>query len=139
MENIVSYMKNINVAGFVEEAHSIYLREMAKNGKLKWDIANVLIKPKLRLDSCLCGIFSSNGIGTITAVKEQNANTFSVQETIKTQKGARTIAVNKTTGDLYLPTADFGQKPEPTKENPKPRPGIIPNSFVVLVINSSIK
>ena len=84
-------------------------------------------------------IFSSNGIGTITAVKEQNANTFSVQETIKTQKGARTIAVNKTTGDLYLPTADFGQKPEPTKENPKPRPGIIPNSFVVLVINSSIK
>ncbi|WP_035671526.1 YncE family protein [Flavobacterium sp. 83] len=79
-------------------------------------------------------IFSSNGEGTITVVKENNANTFSVLETVKTQKGARTIALNKTTNQLYLPTADFGAKPEPTTENPKPRAGIVPNSFVVLVV-----
>jgi DNA-binding beta-propeller fold protein YncE len=79
-------------------------------------------------------IFSSNGEGTITVVKESNANTFSVLETVKTQKGARTIALNKTTNQLYLPTADFGAKPEPTTENPKPRAGIVPNSFVVLVV-----
>ena len=79
-------------------------------------------------------IFSSNGEGTITVVKESNANTFSVLETVKTQKGARTIALNKTTNQLYLSTADFGTKPEPTVENPKPRAGIVPNSFVVLVV-----
>lgn len=79
-------------------------------------------------------IFSSNGEGTITVVKEGNANTFSVLETVKTQKGARTIALNKTTNQLYLSTADFGAKPEPTAENPKPRAGIVPNSFVVLVV-----
>jgi YVTN family beta-propeller protein len=79
-------------------------------------------------------IFSANGEGTITVVKEINANTFSVLETVKTQKGARTIALNKTKRQLYLPTADFGAKPEPTAENPKPRAAIVPNSFVVLVV-----
>jgi YVTN family beta-propeller protein len=80
--------------------------------------------------------FSSNGIGTITVVKEENANSFVVQETVKTQKGARTISLNKTTHQLYLSTADFGVKPEPTSENPKPRANLVPNSFVVLVVES---
>lgn len=79
-------------------------------------------------------VFSSNGEGTITVVKEQNANKFSVLETVKTQKGARTIALNKTMGDLYLTTADFGAKPKPATGNPNPRASIIPGSSVVLVV-----
>lgn len=78
--------------------------------------------------------FSSNGIGTITVVKENSASDFSVLQTVTTQKGARTIALNKTTHQLYLSTAEFGAKPEPTAENPKPRPGLVPNSFTVLVV-----
>ena len=81
--------------------------------------------------------FSSNGIGTITVVKEDNANSFSVVETVKTQKGARTITLNKTTNQLYLSTADFGAKLEPTAENPKPRASLVPNSFVVLVVGTN--
>ena len=84
-------------------------------------------------------IYSSNGEGTITVVKEQNANSFSVIETIPTQKGARTIAIDKSTHKLYLSAADYGAKPEPTAENPKPRASIIPNSFVVLVIDTKVK
>jgi YVTN family beta-propeller protein len=84
-------------------------------------------------------VFSSNGEGTITIVKEQNANTFSVFETVKTQKGARTIALNKTNGNLYLTTADFGAKPKPTTENPNPRAPIITDSSVVLVVASNNK
>ena len=81
-------------------------------------------------------IFSSNGVGTITAVKEENNKKFSVVQTIATQKGARTITINPTTGQLYLSTAEFGDKPEPTTENPKPRAGLKPNSFTVLVVES---
>lgn len=83
--------------------------------------------------------FSSNGEGTITVVKEENENKFSVLETVKTQKGARTIAINKTKGNLYLTTADFGEKPKPTTENPNPRASIIPDSSVVLVVASTSK
>lgn len=84
-------------------------------------------------------VFSSNGEGTITVVKEENATAFAVLETVKTQKGARTIALNKTTNQLYLPTAEFGAKPEPTAENPRPRAKIVPNSFVVLVVETAGK
>ncbi|MEC4003398.1 YncE family protein [Flavobacterium sp. SUN052] len=82
-------------------------------------------------------IFSSNGVGTVTVVKEETANKFSVLENVTTQKGARTIAINPTSGQLYLSTANFGAKPEPTTENPKPRPGLEPDSFVILVLESS--
>ena len=78
--------------------------------------------------------FSSNGEGTVTVVKENNANSFSVVETVKTQRGAKTIALNHTTHQLYLPTAEFGIKPQPTPQNPKPRAGIKPDSFTVLVV-----
>jgi len=78
--------------------------------------------------------YSANGEGTMTVVKEENENTFKVIETVTTQKGAKTIALNTTTHEVYSPTAEFGERPEPTKENPKPRPKIKPNSFVVLVI-----
>jgi YVTN family beta-propeller protein len=82
-------------------------------------------------------VFSSNGEGSLTVVKEENATTFRVQETVPTQKGARTIAVNKTTHQLYCSTANYGSKPEPTPENPKPRAPLVPNSFVVLVVEST--
>ena len=110
------------------------------------DAANGKIIKTLPIDDGCDGVafdakkklaFSSNGIGTITIVKEENANNFVVQETVKTQKGARTLALNKTTHQLYLSTADFGVKPEPTAENPKPRASLIPNSFVVLVVGTN--
>jgi YVTN family beta-propeller protein len=81
-------------------------------------------------------IFSSNGIGTITEIKVKNASDISVVETIKTQKSARTIALNKLTHQLYLSTADYGEKPVPTLENPKPRAAILPNTFSVLVVQN---
>lgn len=79
-------------------------------------------------------IFSSNGDGTVTVIKEENKDTFSIVQTIKTLKGARTITLNKTTGQLYLPTAEFGKTPAATSENQHPHPSILPNSFTVLVL-----
>ena len=76
--------------------------------------------------------YSSNGEGTITVVQEENANTFKVLETVKTQPGARTIAIDKTTLHLYLSTAEFEAAPA---ENNR-RPAIKPNSFVILDIET---
>ena len=80
--------------------------------------------------------YSTNGEGTMTIVKEENPNTFKILETISTQKGARTIGLNTTTHQIYTPTAEYEARPEPTKENPKPRSKIKLNSFVVLVIEN---
>ncbi len=78
--------------------------------------------------------YSSNGDGTMTVVQEGDANSFKVMENVVTQKGARTICVDKKTHHLYLPTAEFGETPAKTNDNPHPRPSVKPNSFVVLDI-----
>ncbi len=78
--------------------------------------------------------YSSNGDGTLTVVQEINADKFMVLENFETQKGARTIALDTKTHHLYLPTAEFGEKPQATAENPHPRPKIKEGTFVVLDI-----
>lgn len=83
-------------------------------------------------DPVLKRAYSSNGDGTMTVVQEEDANSFKVLENVVTQKGARTICVDKKTHHIYLPTAEFGETPAATKENPRPRPQVKPNSFVVL-------
>jgi YVTN family beta-propeller protein len=80
-------------------------------------------------DKKLKTVYSSNGDGTLTIIKEWSAGKFTVEEILKTQEGARTIAVDQTTHLLYLPTADF--KPKDPKSF---RPTAIPGTFRVLVV-----
>ena len=79
-------------------------------------------------------IYSSNGEGTITVVQEVSGDKYKVLETVKTRKGARTIAIDTKTHHLYLPTAEYGETPAATKETPHPRPTIKPASFVLLEV-----
>jgi hypothetical protein len=82
-------------------------------------------------------LFSANGEGTLTVVRERSPDNFAVWQTLETQRGARTIALDATTHKLYLPTAAFGAAPEPTADNPHPRPQPLSGSFVVLEVASS--
>ena len=76
--------------------------------------------------------FSSNGEGTLTIVREESPTVFSILDTVDTQRGARTMTIDLMTHALFLPTADYGSTPQPTVEQPKPRPPILPNTFVIL-------
>jgi DNA-binding beta-propeller fold protein YncE len=78
-------------------------------------------------------VFSSNGEGTLTVVRESSPGKFET-ETVPTQRGARTMALDSKTHKVYLPTAEFAPVPPPTAETPKPRPAMIKDSFAVLVI-----
>lgn len=77
--------------------------------------------------------FSSNGEGTLTVVQE-SSGTYVAAETVPTQKGARTMALDTVTHNIYLPTANFGPAPMPTKANPKPRLAPIKGTFVILEV-----
>lgn len=85
-------------------------------------------------DPVLNRIYSSNGDGTLTVVQEENENTFSVLENFPTQKGARTITINTKNHQVYLPTAEYGETPTATAENPRPRATLKPDSFTILEI-----
>jgi DNA-binding beta-propeller fold protein YncE len=77
--------------------------------------------------------FSSNGDGTLTVVHEETPDKFSVVENVTTQRGARTMALDAQTHNIFLVTAEFAPPPAPTPENPRPRPPIVPGSFVLLI------
>jgi len=78
--------------------------------------------------------FSSNGEGTLTVVRNVNGK-WEPAETVRTERGARTMAVDPETHKLYLLAADFEPAPE-AKEGQKGgrRPAIIPGSFHVLIV-----
>lgn len=77
--------------------------------------------------------FSSNGGGTLTVVDASKAN-YPVVQNLETQRGARTMTLDQSTGRIYLATAVFGDRPAPTAANPHPRPAIVPGSFTILVV-----
>ena len=78
--------------------------------------------------------FASCGEGVLTVVKEDSPSSFNVAENVKTQQGARTMALDSKTHNALVVTAKFGPPPAPTADNPHPRRSILPDSFVVLVV-----
>jgi hypothetical protein len=78
--------------------------------------------------------FASCGEGVLTVVHEDSADKLSVAETVPTERGARTMALDPIRHQIFLVTAKFGSAPAATAEQPRPRPAILPDSFVVLVV-----
>lgn len=86
-----------------------------------------------RFDPATGYAFASCGSGVLTVVHEDSPDKFSVVEDVPTQMGARTMALDKKTHEVFLVTAEFGPPPAATAEHPHPRPTMVPDSFVVLV------
>ncbi len=78
--------------------------------------------------------FASCGDGNLTIIRQESADKYSVADTVPTKKGARTLALDSKTHQIFVVTADFGPRPAPTADQPRPRPPILPDSFVVLVV-----
>jgi DNA-binding beta-propeller fold protein YncE len=78
--------------------------------------------------------FSSNGDGTLTVVRESSPGKFEAVETVATQRGSRTMAIDPITHYIYLPTAQFSQPGKSAQAGSKPRPEMEKGSFEVLVV-----
>src|SRR5438094_993306 len=77
--------------------------------------------------------FASCGDGTTTIAKEEAPDKLTVLQTLKTERGARTMALDPQTHRIYLPTAQFQPPPSPSPGAPPSRPTIVPNTLKLLV------
>ncbi|MEP6616216.1 MAG: YncE family protein [Ginsengibacter sp.] len=77
-------------------------------------------------------IYTSNGDGTITAIKQKNNNEYKVKATIPTKKSARTIAIDEKTHELFLPAAEL-EPVDPADKNARRK--MIPGTFQILVVH----
>ena len=77
--------------------------------------------------------FASCGEGILSVI-DAGAAGYPTIESLPTQRGARTMAYDSLADRVYLVTAEFGPRPDPTPENPRPRPAVVPGSFTVIVV-----
>jgi YVTN family beta-propeller protein len=103
----------------------------AKNGKIVTTVPigegpdAAAFDPQRRL------VFSSNGqSGNLTIVKQETANKFTVTQSLETQRGARTMALDAQTGNIYLVAAEFESSGEAGK-----RPAVKPGTFTLVVVS----
>ncbi len=75
-------------------------------------------------------VFMSTGDGHLTVVREESPDKYTVTQTVETQKGARTMALDPDTGTVYLVTADRVATPPA----PGQRPAMVPGSFTLLIV-----
>jgi DNA-binding beta-propeller fold protein YncE len=82
-------------------------------------------------------VFAScgDGHGTITAAHQDSPDKYTVVQTIATQAGARTMALDTGNHNIYTVTADRGPAPSPTADNPRPRPSLVPGTFTLLIFS----
>ena len=108
----------------------------ASNGKI---VATQPIGPgvdAVEFDKSKWLIYASTGggEGTLSIFHQDSPDKYSLIKNVKTLPGARTMALDRKTGTVYLPVADLGPAPAPTAENPRPRPRMVPGTFSVLVV-----
>jgi YVTN family beta-propeller protein len=74
-------------------------------------------------------VFTSNGgAGTVTVAREDSASVLKVVQTLKTVRGARTMALDPATHTIYLAATDY----EPQAPGSKDRPKAVAGTFRVL-------
>jgi len=81
-------------------------------------------------------VLASCADGTLTFIREVTPNKFEAAKTLRTEPGARTMAVEPRSGTVYLPTSDLTPAP-PTAGNPRPRQMPVPGTFRILVVTRS--
>ncbi len=74
--------------------------------------------------------FASNADGTLTVIHQDTPDSYHVAETVTTMPASRNIGLDPTTHALFLAGAKFEAAPA----GGRPRPPMIPGSFVVMVV-----
>ena len=73
-------------------------------------------------------VLASCGGGSMTVIGEKNGG-FEVVQTVKTAEGARTMGIDRTTQEAFLPTAEM--LPAAPGHRPQPKPG----TFEIVVVS----
>jgi DNA-binding beta-propeller fold protein YncE len=74
--------------------------------------------------------FSSQGNGTLTVIKENSPTEFEVEQNLQTMNGARTLALDPKTGNIYVMSVERG----PVPAGGRGAGPAIPGSFTILMI-----
>jgi YVTN family beta-propeller protein len=78
-------------------------------------------------------VFASNGDGTLSTVRVKPHGEYEQLDAVKTEPGAKTMALDPATGTVYLSTADVVITPA-AKAGERPKRAVTPGTFHVLAV-----
>lgn len=78
-------------------------------------------------------LFVSTRDGKVHIFHEDSPDKLSVVQTLDTEYGAKTMAFDSKTRNIYLTTADFGPAPAATSQQPNPQRRAVPGTFHLLI------
>jgi DNA-binding beta-propeller fold protein YncE len=78
-------------------------------------------------------VFASCGDGTLTIAHEDAPDKLTVVQTLATERGSRTLALDPKTHRVFVATAKFAAPPPVVPGTPRQGPHLIPETFGVLV------
>ncbi len=103
------------------------------------DTGKVVATPAIGEDTDASGFDPATGLafascreGVLSIIHEDSPDKYSVVANVKTEFGARTMALDPKTHHVFLVTADLKPAGAPTADNPHPRPQPVPGTFRVL-------
>jgi len=82
---------------------------------------------------------SAEFAGSMTLIKENSPTSFTVEQTLETMRGAKTLALDTKTNRLFTMTAEFGPPPPNAPAGPggrPPRGPMVPGSFTILMVGT---
>jgi YVTN family beta-propeller protein len=81
--------------------------------------------------------FASCGDGTTTIARQESPDKLTLLQTLKTERGARTMALDRKSHRIFLPSAQFQPPPSPSPGASPGRPTVVPNTLKLLVYRPS--
>jgi hypothetical protein len=109
----------------------------AKDGKILKTLPTGAQVDTVTFNSKTMEAISAEGGGTMTFIKENSPTDFTVEQTLTTMPGAKTLAFDSKTEHLLTMTGEFAP---PAADAPPPQPGriargpMIPGSFSILMV-----
>ena len=85
---------------------------------------------------------STENAGSITFVKENSPTSFTVEQTLSTMMGAKTIALDTKTNRMFTMTAEYGPSTPDAKPGPAGNPArgpMVPGSFSILMVRQAVE
>jgi DNA-binding beta-propeller fold protein YncE len=113
---------------FVVSSNKLMLMMDSTNGKIVYSVPIGAGVDAAWFDPGTGYVFASSGDGTTTIAHEDSPSKLTVIQTLKTERGARTMALDPATHRIYVASAKFGEPPAGGG-----RPPILPNSLRILV------
>ena len=77
---------------------------------------------------------TGGGDGAVSIFHEDSPDKYTLVENVKTQSGARTMALDHKTGKVYVSVAGLGPRPDAEPGKPQPRAPVLPGTFSILVV-----